>query len=154
VKTALSDALALISSHLTPLRGLDSVPLMKAGGRICAEAIVAKRSIPPFDISLRDGQFIPIEHKGAVSLHVKELPFIATGERVAENCALIIESEMLTGETYTLPSCDTLPSKEHIKCKGEDIKQGECLVAAGAKIGPFDITNLASQGIANVSVIK
>ena len=155
VKTALRDALTLIISHVTPLKILDSVPLMKARGRICAQNIDAVRAIPPFDISLRDGRFIPLDKQGISLLHVKDLPLISTGEKVPEHCALIIESEELLQETITLTKqWQNLPSKEHIKCKGEDIQKGERLLKTGDRIGPFDITNLASQGVAHVPVLK
>lgn len=148
MKLSLSDALAHITSCIVPLQTAETVPLMKAFGRISAEPVLAHFSVPPFPISLRDGKIVPY---GALPLTSLEgLASISTGGRVPENTACIVENEALS----TCDPASIVPEDSFIKAQGEDITKGECLVQKGQKIGPFDITNLASQGMHTLRVIK
>ncbi|MBE0495393.1 MAG: molybdopterin molybdotransferase MoeA [Campylobacterales bacterium] len=148
MKLSLSDAIAQISSHIIPLETVETVPLMKAFGRISATPILARFSVPPFPISLRDGKVVPFSALPLASL--EGLASISTGGRVPENTACIIENETL----HTCDPTQVVPDSSFIKAQGEDIVAGECLVQKGQKIGPFDITNLASQGMQTLRVIK
>jgi molybdopterin molybdotransferase len=149
VKLSLSEAIGRIASHISPLESAEEVPLMKAFGRISANDVMARFAVPPYPISLRDGKCIPYSALPLNPLHVKGFPSISTGQRVPEGTACIVEHEMVEHITNTLS-----PSTEFIKAKGEDITKEERLLHRGQKIGPFDITNLASQGMHTLKVIK
>lgn len=151
MKRPLSQALGLIASRITPLCHQESVPLMKAFGRISTKPILARMSIPPYPISLRDGRLISykeLENKN--SFEAFNLPKIATGQRVPEDTACIIEEEMLEH----LSEEQVCANESFIKAQGEDIQEGAMLLQYGSKVGPFDITNLASQGIHTLTVLK
>jgi len=151
VKQPLSQALGLIASRITPLCHQESVPLMKAFGRISAKPILARSSIPPYPISLRDGRLVSHEDlKNTNPFKAYNLPKISTGQRVPENTACIIEEEMLEFVNET----QVCASENFIKAQGEDIQEGAILLQYGSKVGPFDITNLASQGIHTLTVLK
>ena len=148
MKLRLSDALAHIASCITPLQTAETVPLMKAFGRISAQSVLARFCVPPFPISLRDGKVVL--HEALPLTSFEGLASISTGGRVPEHTACIVENETLT----TCDPASIKPDPSFIKAQGEDITQGECLVQKGQKIGPFDITNLASQGFHTLRVIK
>ena len=151
MKRPLSQALELIASRITPLCSQESVPLMKAFGRISAKPVFARSSIPPYPISLRDGRIVSNKNlENLNSLNISTLPIITTGQRVPEDTACILEEEML-GHLNPNKVC---ASECFIKAEGEDILQGATLLELGSKVGPFDITNLASQGIHTLTVLK
>jgi molybdopterin molybdotransferase len=151
MKQPLSQALELIASKITPLCSKESVPLMKAFGRISAKPVIASISIPPHAISLRDGRTISYDDlKNFDKIDLFNLPTISTGQRVPKNTASIIEEEMLEH----IDPKEICASQNFIKAKGEDIQAGDVLLESGSKVGPFDITNLASQGIHTLTVLK
>lgn len=151
VKRPLSQALGLIASRITPLYHQESVPLMKAFGRINANPILARSSIPPYPISLRDGRLVSYKDlENPNSFKASHLPKISTGQRVPKDTACIIEEEMLG----SIKESQICANESFIKAQGEDIKEGTMLLRHGSKVGPFDITNLASQGIHTLTVLK
>lgn len=149
MKRPLVEALQCLATKITPLSTVESVPLMKAFGRISAKTIKADFDIPPHPISLRDGRLISYKAINS-SLDPFKLPRINTGQRVPKETACILEEESLQGiDVANLNSNDCF-----IKAQGEDIQKNTLLLKKGSKIGPFDITNLASQGIHTIAVLK
>lgn len=53
--TPVDDALAMLRDRMTPVVGVESVPLMQAAGRVLAGDLVAKRSNPPHPNTAVDG---------------------------------------------------------------------------------------------------
>ncbi|NLC27820.1 MAG: hypothetical protein GX780_03495 [Campylobacteraceae bacterium] len=149
MKRPLIEALKCLSTCITPLCVNESVPLMKAFGRISAKTIKAAFDIPPHPISLRDGRLVSYEVLEK-KLSISNLPRINTGEKVPNTTACIIEEESLERVDFE----SLCPDECFIKAQGEDIQKGTTLLKKGSKIGPFDITNLASQGMHTVTVLK
>lgn len=155
MKTALTNAIDLIAQHINLNQQSQYVPLHKARGRKCAMDIYAKHSIPPYDISLRDGMIIPQYALERQNLSIKNLIAISTGGKVPDDCMYIIESEKIVNDSISPRNLDFSNQKSNfIKPKGEDIKKGDLLIKQGTTINAFDVANLATQGISQISVYK
>ena len=147
MKCTLAKATKSIYSHIKPLSLNESVPLMKAFGRVSAKDIRARFDIPPFPISLRDGRVVK---KGDDLDSPSSLLKIFTGQKVPKDTLFIIEEESV----HLKNDKKDLTKEIFIKSQGEDIRKDELLVRRGSKIGPFDITNLATQGMHTIAVLK
>lgn len=154
----------------------DIISLDQSYGRILAEPIVAKHDVPPFNRSAYDGYAIRAVdsikasasnpaffkvigeigagHVAEQELGENEAYRIMTGAILPENADAIVmledTEEVDEGFTITKPfSVD-----DNISFQGEDAKQGEILIAAGAKIQPGTVALLATFGYAKVKVAR
>lgn len=154
----------------------ESVPLEEAYGRILAEPVTASHHVPPFDRSPYDGfavrsvdtkgasgesriVFTVMDHIGAgsVSSHTlgeREAVRIMTGAPLPAGADTIVmlEQAVIDGRTFTIRK--PFAPMENVSPKGEDAKEGEVIVEAGAFIQPGVIAVLATFGYANVRVAK
>jgi len=169
------EALDKVLSCTRPL-GSEKVSILEALGRVCAEDILAKRDIPPFDNSAMDGYAARSEDiqeaspKHPVQLEViEDLPAgfipkkrvergkairIMTGAPIPEGADTVVPVEdTKKKDGSALISRATLRG-EHIRKAGEDVKKGECVVSAGDLIDPAEIGMLASIGRSFVAVYQ
>lgn len=159
-------ALDLIYS-LTPKRRREFIPIEDASGRIIAEEITARHSLPPFDNSAMDGYAVLCDDAGrtvtseqtilagdnaSIRLAQGFAVRIMTGARIPDGteCIVPIENVTIEGENVTLP--DTLVPGQHIRLCGEDIETEDTLLMPGETLHAHHITLLASQGITHVCV--
>ncbi|MFD1927436.1 gephyrin-like molybdotransferase Glp [Sporosarcina siberiensis] len=168
-------AVELVMKHAYPL-GNEEIPLENAYGRILAEPLLAKHDVPPFDRSPYDGYAIRSEDTDGASGdsrvpfrvigeigagHVADRPInkgeafrIMTGALIPENANAVVmfEQTVETKDAFTIRK--PFSKGENISFKGEDAKDGELLIDAGALIHPGTIALLATFGYAHVNVAK
>jgi molybdopterin molybdotransferase len=128
-------ALQIITKRVIPIKSTKVVPLLKATKHISAQTIEAKTSIPPSNISLKDGYAYSKTDKFEVF----------TGDSLSDDIEFVIPFE----DDENLSS---LPKFYNIKLKAEDIKKGEVLVEKGEFIHAYAITALAAQGFNKIEV--
>lgn len=168
------EAVARIMEAVGEPRQTETVALYEALGRVLAEDIRAVIPQPPFTRSPLDGYALRAKDlKGAdaaspVSLPVvqyipaggtadKPLPEgcaarIMTGAPVPEGADCIIRQEDTDqGETQVAFYC-AVRAGENICRRGEDIEEGEVLVAAGTKLSFAHLGVMAGQGVQAVAV--
>ncbi|WP_438318946.1 molybdopterin molybdotransferase MoeA [Sporosarcina sp. FA9] len=168
-------AVELVMKHAYPLES-EEIPLENAYGRILAEPLLAKHDVPPFDRSPYDGYAIRSEDTDGASGdsrvpfhvigeigagHVADRPInkgeafrIMTGALIPENANAVVmfEQTVETEDAFTIRK--PFSKGENISYKGEDAKEGEHLIDAGALIHPGTIALLATFGYALVNVAK
>ncbi|WP_421715935.1 molybdopterin molybdotransferase MoeA [Arcobacter arenosus] len=146
------------------------IPIEDAHGRISAQEIIAKISLPRFNNSAMDGYGIIYENKDE-ELSIVDTIFagddndtllknsqavkIMTGARVPENCTAIIPKEdcqYLDNDKIKVPN--TIKKFQHIRFIGEDINEDEILINIGDEINFSKVTLLASQGVSHIKVYK
>ncbi len=140
---------------------VEAVSLDQALGRVLGEDVLSDMDMPPFNKSAMDGYACrreDLEHPLTVVEHIPAGTFptqaigarqcskIMTGAPVPEgaDCVIMVEwTETVTEQTIRFTGQDTA---DHICLKGEDIRAGDCVLKAGARIGPAHVAMLASVG--------
>jgi molybdopterin molybdotransferase len=163
------EALAACLALARPV-GRETVPLARAGGRVLAESVLARRDQPPFAASAMDGYAIRTADRapGAVLRVVGTAPAgrawdgrigpgealrIFTGAPVpgGADCVVIQEDVTADGETITLgPRPDTAT---HIRAAGADFRKG-ARIEAPRRLSPADVALCASMNVPEVVVSR
>lgn len=151
------------------------VPLEDAIGRRCAEDAVCREPYPPFDRSLRDGYAVDhrdasgaspgtplfLSNKGDVLMG--KMPSFRIGS--LETCSIPTGGIMPEGADAVVMLEDTaqaggwveirrgVQAGENVIKKGEEIAEGERLLAAGSLIDFKTIGNLAAIGVAELPIV-
>jgi molybdopterin molybdotransferase len=159
---SLEEALAEIRAHSQPLPAV-RVPLAEAFGRVLREMVCAPEDMPPFDRSTRDGyaflQDDASEHFRVVdTLHAAdwkprqlkngEAVRVATGASLpCENLRVVMQENVeRTGDQIRIVRRETVAN---ISFRGEDLRAGEPLLQAGAKLNAGALAILATAGTVN-----
>ncbi|MEF1336424.1 molybdopterin molybdotransferase MoeA, partial [Vibrio rotiferianus] len=147
-------------------------PLADALGFVLAEDILSPIHVPPFDNSAMDGYAIRIqdlESSSVLPLAGKSFagqPFegewpqgtcvrIMTGAKIPQGCDAVImqENTEVTDAGIQFNQTDVKP-QNNIRPTGDDIKQGDIVLAKGARLTPRDIPMIASLGVSHVTVVR
>ena len=169
------EALEKILSHIVPL-GFEKVSLSETLGRVIGEAIAAPRNIPPLDNAAMDGYAVQWEDLvGASPDHpsrleiIEDLPagFVATKViRKGQAIRIMTGAPIPGGADTVVPVEETLQEEsfvlirkalscgDWIRFAGEDVKQGDRVIAMGDVIRPQAIGMLASVGRSSVTVYQ
>lgn len=165
---SVEEALTIIYENIHHLPS-EIIPMENAIGRILAEDVYARHSLPPFDNSAMDGYAVRLEDAGKTLVQsctvfagdkeeiwmVEEQCIrIMTGAMIPHGTEAIvpIEEVIVDGERVTLPK--TIRASQHIRLKGEDIQAGMKLLEAGEQLHAHHITLLASQGRTHIRVYR
>jgi len=165
----IKEALRIISKNILKV-SCEIVPIENIQGRILAEDIYAKLSLPTFNNSAMDGYAVKLSDQNK-EVKVLDIIFagsekrtnfeegqcvkIMTGARVPSSTEAIVPQELVTNideNTILLP--DTININQHIRFTGEDIEKGEKLLSEGDDLNFSSVTVLASQGITHVRVYR
>jgi molybdopterin molybdotransferase len=164
------EAREIILHAVSPLAA-EEAPILDAAGRLLAEDVVAPRELPAWDNSAMDGFAVRAESASAgTSLALSA--FIPAGSAGEECLQPGTAARILTGAPLP-PGADTvIPYEEaeerdgrvcprgpirvgaHVRRKGEDIRAGERVIAAGTVLGPAEIAFLATCSRLSVPVFR
>jgi putative molybdopterin biosynthesis protein len=155
--TSLSDTLSLLRTGFTCTPTREIVPLIKSVGRVTAEPIFARYSVPEVHLAAMDG--IAVESKdtrGASEQHpvtLKQAVRVNTGNVVPPqyNAVIMIEDVHIDHERFTIRKA--APPWQHVRPAGEDIGESEMALPSRHLIRPPDLGALAAYGITEVPVL-
>ncbi len=172
----LAEAVAAVLHGVSALPN-ERVPLRHLVGRALAEDVVSSIDLPLWDNSGMDGYAVRrADVLGVNVLNPVSLPVLATivagsserPEVVAGTCARIMTgAPMPPGAEAVVRVEDTDRGLHHVRitddrdvrspagnvrARGEDVKTGDVVFAAGTSLGPLHIGVLASVGASEVSV--
>jgi putative molybdopterin biosynthesis protein len=129
-------------------------------GRITAEPIFARFSVPAIHISAMDGIAVrSADTHGASEQHPVTLPDAArvnTGNIIPPGYDAVIMIEDVwvgsnrDGETYTIRK--PVSPWQHVRPVGEDIGESEMILPSNHRIRPHDVGALANYGVTEVAV--
>jgi molybdopterin molybdotransferase len=163
---------------MAEIRQLDveSVPLRRALGRVCAQDISATVTMPPWSNSSMDGYAVrsaditPVMGGERVTLRVVatiaagefaprplkrgEAMRIMTGAPVPEGADSVIRKEHTDGGKKKVEIRDAVDVWKNIRPAGEDYQRGDVLAKRGAPIRPALLGVLASSGISKVRAFR
>ena len=146
--------------HLSPPKG-DGSRHRCPRGRVTAEPVIARMSMPPYPAAAMDG--IALRTKvtwGASPLRPvrlregRDFTYINTGDSLPENADSVVRIEKVNileggGVELTVPA---LPWK-HVRQPGEDVAAGEVVLPAGHRIRPVDQGALLAAGVERLTVV-
>lgn len=158
----------------TPVLGAETVALPDALGRVLVEAVASSRRIPPSDNSAMDGYALrAADLAGAGPEAPRELPVafaiaaggeasrplepgqaarILTGAPLPPGADAVVRQEDTERRGETVCIRVEVPPGENVRRAGEDVRPGDRVLEAGARIGPAAIGVLASLGRGFVAV--
>lgn len=165
--------LALCLRDLTPLPPVE-LPLLEAAGCVLAEDLVAGMDMPRFDNSSMDGYAVrAAEIAGASDTDPVVLPVlgdipagrgdqlelppgatmrIMTGAPVPAGADSVVQVEWTDGGTATVRIDRATRSGQNIRLAGEDVRAGQVVLHAGARLSARQITLAASVGAIRLTV--
>jgi len=163
------DALERILSRVGPL-GVERVDVIAALGRVLAEPIVARATIPPWPNSSMDGYALraqdtrgePVELAvvgriiaGALpsrTLGAGESMRIFTGAPLPEGADAVVPQEDVAARGDRVTVRGRIAPGAYVRPAGEDVRAGDVVVEPGGVIGPAEVGLLATLGYSQVRV--
>ncbi len=162
-----AEARRLVMDEAAPL-GAEIVPTAQALGRVLAEPVVSGRTLPPADVSAMDGYAVRSADligadsdsspelavvyevaaggQGGAPLRAGQAARIFTGAPVPAGADTVVRQEDCELREDGVRILVRPPAGEHVRPAGEDVRAGDPVLAAGARIGPAEIGMLASLG--------
>jgi molybdopterin molybdotransferase len=154
-----------------PLPAYDQ-PLLEALGLPASAPVAAPMDLPAFDNSAMDGYaVVAADLAGASEEHPVRLPVagevaagqarlfamspgtavkIMTGAPVPEGADAVVPVEWTDAGGATVSVTGVPAPGQHVRRRGEDVRQGDLLVDEGALLGPRQVGLLAGVGLAQV----
>jgi molybdopterin molybdotransferase len=148
--------------------------LADALGRVLAEDMVAAHDLPPFDNSGMDGyalrasdtveasteqpvrlcisQTLAAGHVADCPIHAGEAAKIMTGAPIPDGADTVVQSEYADEDGAFVKIFEPARPGRNIRRAGEDVGEGDRVLAAGTALGPSEIGLLASLGCAVLQV--
>jgi len=167
--TPLSQALAEVEARSRALPAEDA-PLGEAGGRVLAGPVAAARDLPGTDISMMDGYALRAgDAAGALrvvyevaagdappsrALQPGEAARIFTGAPVpaGADCVVMQEHAARSGNELRVGAAHAPKAGQHIRRRGEEVRAGATVLAAGTRLGPAELSLAAACEAARVQV--
>ena len=170
---AVDEARRLVLDGVAPLPP-ETVTLPDALGRVLAVPVVATRTLPPADCSAMDGYALrAADLAGATRAAPRELPLafevpagasapralrpgeaarIFTGAPIPDGADSVVMQEDTEAAGARVRFFAAPKQGDHVRAAGEDVRAGEGVLEAGARLGPAHIGLLASLGRSFVRV--
>lgn len=166
---SLPEALDRILRTLQPLTGTTVTELASAGGRILAEGLEATRDVPPFACSAMDGyalrhadgldgaalQVVATVYAGKPwpgTLGQGQCVRLFTGAPIPAGADTVVMQEQVTRTGDTIRIAGPIEAGDHIRPRGDEVRQGDLLLPPGQALTPENIGLIASLGQAEVRV--
>ena len=169
-----ADARAAIHAALRPISGAESVPLLRALGRVLAADVVSPINVPAHDNSAMDGYAfsgallaagMPLDLPVAGTVYAGR-PFegllaegeclrIMTGAVMPAGLDTVVPQELCSASSGRMQvAAGVVKPGENRRHRGEDLARGKPALFAGHVLRPADLGLIASLGIQNISVVR
>lgn len=163
-------ALELIAARARPLPS-EAVALSRAAGRLLAEDVAASCDLPPFENSAMDGYAVRSADvtapavlrlsgtlRAGADAPVSVLPGTAvrvlTGAPLPPGADCVVMEERVRAQGERVEVLHACEAGQHVRYRGEDVREGEPLLRRGALLRPYEVALLAAQGLASVRVVR
>lgn len=165
------DALQKILEQVKPLETVNTVSLADAMGLVLAEDIRSPINVPPFANSAMDGYALrsaDLAQSDTLTLAGKSfagIPFegtceagqcirIMTGAQMPDGTDTVIMQEKTEAHGEQIRFLTKAPAGDNVRPIGDDVHQGDVVVAKGTRITAREMPLLASLGIATLPVYR
>ncbi len=167
----LEEALELLLSHARVVESTELVSIPEARGRVLSRPIVSRITMPPWDNSAMDGYAViradlkegesrlPVSQRIPAGMVGEPLApgtaaRIFTGAPVPANADAVVIQEVCEQDGDSVIVKQPPAPGANIRRAGEDIREGEEVIAAGTRIGPQHMGLLASVGVKRIEVYR
>jgi molybdopterin molybdotransferase len=169
------EGLRLLLAHSHPV-STETVPIWQGNGRILAEDVMARESMPPFDRSPLDGyairacdtvqaskenpvtlriiEEVPAGHTPSKCLQAGEATKILTGAPIPEGADVVVKYEETKFDETSVTINQAYRSGTNIVKAGEEVMAGDVVVEKGTKISPAIVGLLSGLGTQEIPVYR
>lgn len=166
----IEEAIARIGERMPVLADVETVPLDRADGRICAHDVLAKHDLPPFANSAVDGYAVrhaDLAHAGETRLPLSgrlAAGAVPGSEAIAGAVRIFTGAPMPNGADTVFMQEDVRADGDHVSLPpnlkrgantrpaGEDLPRGGLAIPAGRRLRPQDLALAAATGHAELAV--
>ncbi len=170
----LEEALAMVLDKSVPVGRKEIVPLLRALGRVSAESVVSRVSVPSFNRAAMDGYAVrardtfgaskmrPMVLKRIETLYAGGVPRksltkgscaeIATGAMMPKGADAVVMVEDTESEGSKISISESVHPGKNVSKKSEDIAVGTKILSEGELLNPSKIGSLAAIGIPSLQV--
>jgi putative molybdopterin biosynthesis protein len=154
-EVALAEWIALLASldAMDPAPG-ERVAVADALGRVAAEDVVALHPNPPHRCAAMDGIAVQAAETAfaPIVLEPGEYETIDTGQCVPARWDAVVPVEETAPDARGVRVRHVVLPGAHVRPAGEDVGDGELIVEAGRRLGPYDLALAAACGHAELPV--
>jgi molybdopterin molybdotransferase len=162
--TTVDDARRIVLSAVRPL-GSEQVPVDSALGRVLADDVTAAGDVPPFPNSAMDGFAVLAGPAGRTlsvvgesragqpaerALGEGEAIRISTGAVVPDGAEAVVRVEDTAESNGRVEVRAEAAPGDNLRAPGEDVRAGQLVLSAGARLGPAELGVAVSAGLAEV----
>jgi len=171
---SVDQALSQIVNRIPALQDCEQLPIRECLDRISSDSVISPVNVPGHANSAMDGFAVPAQslpEDGVAELTEIGTAFagktfdglcqqgecvrIMTGAVIPEGTDTVIMQEQVDQlENNTIRIGAGHRTGENVRYAGEDIGEGETVLASGSKINPADLGILASLGIGSLKVLR
>ena len=155
--TSLDDSLSVLRTGFSCTPSREEIPLTESIGRLTAEPIFARYSVPEVHLAAMDGIAVrSLDTLGASEQHpitLENAERVNTGNIVPPLYDAVIMIEEVQAENGRFTIRKAVPPWQHVRPAGEDIGESEMALPSRHRIRPSDIGALAAYGITRVQEI-
>ncbi len=145
----------------------EEIPLIRSLDRVLAADIVSDVDMPPYDKAAMDGYACRHEDLEQDLTVIEEIPAgsvpkkciekgqcakIMTGAMLPMGADTVVMKEFVRPVSYNTIRCTKISDQHNICYTGEDVKTGDCVVAAGTRLKPAHLAVMAASGCTRPSV--
>jgi molybdopterin molybdotransferase len=164
VTTTVDDARRIVLSAVRPL-GSERLPIGAGLGRVLADDVTAADDVPPFSNSAMDGFAVLAGPAGRTLAVVGESRAgqpagravgdgeairISTGAVVPEGAEAVVRVEDTSESDGRVEVRAEAVRGDNLRAPGEDVRAGQLVLSAGARLGPAELGVAVSAGLAEV----
>jgi len=170
----LDEALRLSLERASPVKSTERASIHQASGRVAAEDVVSRISVPPFSRSAMDGYAVrakdtygagklqPVRLSKRDVIYAGSVPRrpvgrgecseIATGAMLPKgaDAVVMVEDTEIDGDEVLV--ANAVHPGENVSKKGEDIGPGTKVISAGDLLNPSKVGAMAALGMKDVEV--
>lgn len=149
----------------------ETVSCAQAVGRVAARDVTAPVDLPPFDASAMDGYAVATSasagirrwrvvdtsaagHPAIRSVDVDEAVRIFTGAVLPSGADAVVLQEDVAVTGDAVESAEPVLAGQHVRRRGQDVRRGGLLFAAGTPLTAYRLSWLAACGIREVEVTR
>lgn len=166
---SIEEAQRTILEHISPLEA-EKVSLFHGLNRVTPEDHIAPWDIPAADNSAMDGYafshaalrgeslrvvgFLPAGETRPVPLQPGEAIKIMTGALIPLGCDTVVPLEDVEENGEEIRFKAKIKAGANVRLKGEDIRNGDAVISAGALLRPQEIGMLSAMGTTSLAVYR
>jgi molybdopterin molybdotransferase len=167
-----------IQQFLNPVTKTERLPIRESLGRVLADDILSPSNVPNYDNSAMDGYAFHSQDIDAIDvtrlrvigtafagkafngeIAQRECVRIMTGAAMPQGADTVVVQEKVTlekisSEEIYITFSDAPKPRMNVRYAGEDLQQGQTVLARGHLMRPADLGLIASLGIAEVEVYR